>query len=60
MKTETFADEVDADQQKKAKREHLDRWMTFDEAAHRPGEDHHNDHRYDHSDDHHGNGCARG
>src|SRR6516164_7159313 len=55
MKTETFADEVDAYQQEKAKREHLDRWMTFDETAHRLGEDHHNDHCHDHSDDHHRN-----
>src|SRR4029453_19481758 len=29
--------------------------MTFDEAAHRVGEDHHDDHRQDHGDDHDGN-----
>ena len=55
MKTETFGDEVYADQKQKTEREHFDRWMTFDETAHRVCEDHHDYHRQDHSNDHDGN-----
>ena len=55
VKAETFGDEVYADEKEKTEREHLDGWMTFDEAAYRVGEDHHDDHRQDYSDDHDGN-----
>src|SRR5262245_21391398 len=54
VKAETFGDEVHADEKEKTEGEHLDRWMTFDEAAYRASEDHHDDHCQYHSDDHDG------
>src|ERR1700750_94857 len=55
VKPETFGNKVHTDEKQKTECEHLDRWMTSNEAAYRPSEDHHDDHRQDYSNDHDGN-----